>query len=294
MKASRSEFVTLRKRRHHVRLWGDRDAGSPVLFLLHGWQDFSASFQFLVDALPREWCCIAPDWRGFGQSQWNHDGYWFPDYLADLDGLLDHYSPTGPVRLVGHSMGGNVACVYAGVRPGRVLRLATLEGFGLPASDPSDAPGRYAQWLDQLRAPPVNRDYADHDALALRLRRLNPRLSMARAAFLAQHFGVVEDVAQGSGRVVIASDPYHKLVAPYPYRFEEAKACWRRVTAPVLWVEGQQSTAMKMYQSLGDEDYQARLACFQNLRRVSLEDAGHNLHHDQPERLAALLEEFMA
>ena len=135
MKPSTSEFLTLRGRRIHVRLWGAVDA--PRLFLLHGWQDFSASFQFLVDGLAREWRCIAPDWRGFGQSQWNNDCYWFPDYLADLDALLDHYSPHEPARIVGHSMGGNAACVYAGVRPARVVRLVTLEGFGLPASDPA-------------------------------------------------------------------------------------------------------------------------------------------------------------
>lgn len=291
MKPSTSEFLTLRGRRIHVRLWGAVDA--PRLFLLHGWQDFSASFQFLVDGLAREWRCIAPDWRGFGQSQWNNDCYWFPDYLADLDALLDHYSPHEPARIVGHSMGGNAACVYAGVRPARVVRLVTLEGFGLPASDPADAPERYARWLDQLRDVPPNRRYADRAALALRLQRLNPRLTDERAAFLAEHFGV-EDGLDAAAPVVVASDPHHKLAAPYPYRLEEAKACWRRVTAPVLWVEGGDSAAMKMYLGLGEDDYQARLACFANIRRVNVEDAGHNLHHDQPEALARLIEEFLA
>lgn len=273
--------------RMHVRLWGAPEA--PKLFFLHGWQDFSASFQFVVDALAGDWHCIAPDWRGFGQSEWNDDCYWFPDYIADLDAVLDHYSPGEAARLVGHSMGGNVACVYAGVRPQRVARLATLEGFGLPASDPEGAPDRYARWLDQVRAVPENRRYADHAGLALRLQRMNPRLPAERAAFLAEHFGVQE-----GDSVVVASDPYHKLVAPYPYRLEEAKACWRRVTASVLWVEGRDSAAMKMYHGLGDEDYQARLACFKDIRPVVIEDAGHNLHHDQPEQLARLIEEFMA
>ncbi len=111
MKPSRSEFVELRDMRMHVRLWGAPEA--LKLFFLHGWQDFSASFQFVVDALAGDWHCIAPDWRGFGQSEWNDDCYWFPDYIADLDAVLDHYSPGEAARLVGHSMGGNVACVYA-------------------------------------------------------------------------------------------------------------------------------------------------------------------------------------
>ncbi len=287
MKPSTSEFVELRGLRMHVRAWGPVDA--PQLFLLHGWQDFSASFQFLVDAFAHDWRCIAPDWRGFGLSQWNDDCYWFPDYVADLDALLERYSPTAPATLIGHSMGGNAACVYAGVRPQRVARLVSLEGFGLPASDPDGAPERYARWLDQLRAVPENRRYVDHAALALRLQRLNPRLSNERAAFLAEHFGVRDDDS-----VVVASDPHHKLSAPYPFRLEEAKACWRRVTASVLWVEGRDSAAMKMYHSLGAEDFPARCACFGDFRSAVIEDAGHNLHHDQPERLAQLIEEFLA
>jgi pimeloyl-ACP methyl ester carboxylesterase len=85
MKVSRSEFLDIRGRRLHVRLWGDERA--PMLFLLHGWCDVSASWQFMVDAMSSDWRVVAPDWRGFGLSQWNNDVYWFPDYVADLDAL---------------------------------------------------------------------------------------------------------------------------------------------------------------------------------------------------------------
>ena len=58
---------------------------------------------------------LAPDWRGFGRSAApGVDSYWFPDYVADLDALLDRISPDAPVDLVGHSMGGNVVMSYAG------------------------------------------------------------------------------------------------------------------------------------------------------------------------------------
>ncbi|MBA3904874.1 MAG: alpha/beta hydrolase, partial [Rhodocyclaceae bacterium] len=53
MKTSTSEFLTIRGLRHHVRIWGPPHA--PKVFLLHGWMDVSASFQFLVDAFSREW-----------------------------------------------------------------------------------------------------------------------------------------------------------------------------------------------------------------------------------------------
>jgi pimeloyl-ACP methyl ester carboxylesterase len=142
VRQARSEFVAARRMRHHLRRWGPADA--PLLVMLHGWMDVSASFQFVVDRLRRDWQVVAPDWRGFGLSERTPgDCYWFPDYLADLDALLDAVSPEESVRLVGHSMGGNVAMLYAGVRPARVRGLVNLEGFGMPGARPLEAPGRY-------------------------------------------------------------------------------------------------------------------------------------------------------
>ncbi|MGH6639298.1 MAG: alpha/beta fold hydrolase, partial [Polaromonas sp.] len=191
-RSSRSEFVPIRGLNYHVQIWdgaAGASAALPPLVLVHGWMDVAASWQFMVDALSDAFAqgrtIIAPDWRGFGQtgsspsasqaefsagppqgklapsggsevrgatSVGAADSYWFADYLADLDFLLDHYAPDQPVDLVGHSMGGNVAMLYAGVRPARIRKLVNLEGFGLPASKPSQAPGRYAKWMDELKS----------------------------------------------------------------------------------------------------------------------------------------------
>ena len=289
MKPSESLFVGVRGLRYHCRCWGG--AGRPTLFLLHGWMDVSASFQFLVDAFARDWRVIAPDWRGFGLSGRAKDGvYWFPDYFADLDALLAHFSADASATLIGHSMGGNVAAMYAGIRPERVARLVNLEGFGLAATDPEQAPKRYARWLAELAGdPPSFRDYDSFDALAARLREGNPRLTGERAAFLARHWGRL----QPGGRVELASDPAHKLVNPVLYRVEEAEACWRNVVAPVLWVAGAET---KIPETLKLEPHAlaARKACFRNLAERVVPDAGHMLHHDQPGKLAAVIEEFLA
>ncbi len=131
MRASRSETVPIRGIDCHVRRWGPGHA--PPLVLLHGSQDVSASWQFVVDALERDWQVVAPDWRGHGLSgRSGADTYWFPDYVADLDALLEHVTPDAPARLVGHSMGAQVAALYAGVRPDRVARLVNVDGFGPP------------------------------------------------------------------------------------------------------------------------------------------------------------------
>jgi pimeloyl-ACP methyl ester carboxylesterase len=287
MKPSESIFVDVRGLRYHLRCWGE--AGAPKLVLLHGWMDVSASFQFLVDALRAEWRVVAPDWRGYGLSQWSGaDSYWFPDYLGDLDALLARLSPGEPATLVGHSMGGNVACLYAGVRADRVAKLVNLEGFGLRGADPPRAPERYGEWLDQLADPPRFRDYASFDELASRLQQGNPRLPRDRARFLAGHWGM----AAPDGRVRLRSDPAHKRVNPVLYRIEEAQAVWRKVTAPMLWVEGADSQSLKWLR-LDTAAYETRKSCFATLVSRTIPDAGHMLHHDQPQRLAAVIEEFL-
>jgi pimeloyl-ACP methyl ester carboxylesterase len=289
MKPSESLFVQVRGLRYHCRCWGD--AKAPKLFMLHGWMDVSASFQFLVDALRGDWRVIAPDWRGFGLTEWAKQGaYWFPDYFADLEALLNRFEKDAPATLVGHSMGGNVATMYAGIRPERVAKIVNLEGFGLAGTRPEQAPERYRRWLDELSGEEsAFRDYDSFDALAARLRAKNSRLSAERAQFLARHWGV----AKPDGRVELASDPAHRLVSPILYRVEEAEACWQNVAAPVLWVEGAATTTPEMLK-LSRAELAGRKACFRHLTERIIPDAGHMLHHDQPERLAEAIEEFLA
>ena len=164
----------MRGLRYHVRTWGE--PGARKLVLLHGWMDVSASFQFLVDALASDWQVLAPDWRGFGLSEWPHDGYWFADYVADLDGLVRVLAPDGPVDIAGHSLGGNVALLYAGLRPARVRKVVSLDGFGIPGEGPEAAPKKFAAWLDALEDSPALAPYRDLAAVADRLQKNNRRL----------------------------------------------------------------------------------------------------------------------
>lgn len=296
MKVSVSQFVPIRGLRYHVRLWGAD--GAPKLFMLHGWMDVGASFQFLVDALARDWQVIAPDWRGFGASEWCSDGYWFADYLGDLDALLDHYGADEPARLVGHSLGGNVVMLYAGVRPQRVARAVSLEGFGIPAEASERAPDKLAKWLDALREPPSFRPYANLAAVADQLQKNNPRLSRDKAVFLAGHWaGRQED---GSTRLV--SDPRHKLPTATVYRMEEVVAVWQRISAPVLWVAATESFVPRWLNAHPEGEaatddlaaVRARLTHVPQGKLISVSEAGHMLHLDRPDAVAAAIEPFLA
>ncbi|GAA5185463.1 alpha/beta hydrolase [Niveibacterium umoris] len=280
-----SEWLDVRGLRLHVRRWPNQ--GAPKLFLLHGWMDVSASFQFVVDALRDDWDVIAPDLRGFGESEWSPDSYIFAHYLADLDALLEAYSPDEPARLVGHSLGGNLVCLYGGVRPARVRALATLDAFGLRDAAPDEAPGRLEKWLQQLRTPEQFRSYPDFSGLARQLRLENPRLTPPRAEFLAHHIGE-ED---GLGGVIRAADPAHKHVSPALYRFAEVAAVWQRVSAPVLAVLADDSVLLERL-GLARDEVTARLTMFRDLRVETIRESGHNLHLEQPDELARVVEEF--
>lgn len=283
-RAGRDATIAIRGLPHHVVRWGP-ESDDPVI-LLHGHSDCAATFQFLADELPPELPLAAVDWRGFGDSARSPGGYWFPDYYADLEAIADALCPNGPARIVGHSMGANVAMVYAGVRPARVAALVNLEGFGLARTQPSQAPDRIAQWLDEVRAQWPDAEYESLDALVERVVKRNPRLTPARARFLAACWSR----PLPGGRVRLRVDPLHRHVNPYLYRREEMEACWRRIAAPVLFVVGSESELLpRLAPEGGVESFRPLVA------RLSIETvagAGHMLHHDEPRAVARLIEAF--
>ncbi len=269
-------YQVLRPRRHetlrvrgldmHLTRWGPEpsESVSPI-FLLHGWLDSGETFQFMVDALQRDWPLVALDWRGFGRSEWPQQGYWFPDYLGDLDALLAELSPTAPARLVGHSMGGNIACSYAGIRPERVRCIINLEGFGLARTSPAQAPPRMRKWLDQLKAQPPRKDYASFEELAGIIRFRYPRFSAAQAG--------------------------HHWVNPILYKREDAEACWRELRAPLLMLVGEESDHPA---KLGaDGTTEAFRSIFPHIEIARVEGAGHMLHIERPDLVAPLVEAFL-
>ena len=295
-KASHCEFVPSRRLRYHVRQWGTPSPDKTPLVMVHGWMDVAASFQFVVDALQHDHWVIAPDWRGFGLTETpDTDNFWFPDYLADLDQLLDHYVGDRPVHLLGHSMGGHVATLYAGIRPARIQTLINLEGFGMPATRPAQAPTRYAQWMDELKALQRGemdlRPYPNLEAVAQRLIKTNPRLGTDKAHWLAQHWASAN--AQGEWRIL--GHAAHKVVNAQLFKVDEAQALYERITAPTLCVVADTNSMEQWWQSRFTlEEFKQRISVVPRLTHAVIHNAGHMLHHDQPEELAQLIENFLA
>jgi pimeloyl-ACP methyl ester carboxylesterase len=300
----RSEFIPIRKMNYHVLAWGDAASRLPPLVLMHGWMDVAASYQFMVDALSeaffKDRLIIAADWRGYGKTTGAPvDNYWFPDYLADLDFLLDHYAGDRPVDLVGHSMGGNVVMMYAGSRPNRIRRLINLEGFGMPVSTPDKAPARYAQWMDELKK--LQRGelnltaYDKADGVARRLMKTNPRLARddagkAKANWLARHWAA----ENAQGKWDILGDAAHKIVNANLSNVAEAIELYKNISAPVLVVEASDDSLSGWWNGRFTlAEFHERLKNVPNCTIQVVQDAGHMMHHDQPLVLAQMLEAFV-
>ncbi len=309
LRSSISRFQRIRTHNYHLLEWGQPTPGKPSIVMVHGWMDVGASFQFVVDALESTHLkgrhIIAPDWRGYGRTHHvnntagncqgeDTDNYWIPDYMADLDFLIDAISPDAPIDLLGHSLGGNVVMSYAGVRPERIRRLINLEGFGMPETKAAQAPTRYAQWMDQLKnhhkGELAMRPYADVQGVAARLMKTNTRLSSDKANWLAQHWSA----PNAQGQYEIAGDPAHKIVNAQLFRLEEHMALYARLSMPVLAVEASDDSMTGWYKGRYTlAQYHERLKAVPDVRIEVIQEASHMLHHDQPEQLAGLIAGFL-
>jgi pimeloyl-ACP methyl ester carboxylesterase len=272
----------------HYLEWGT-PIGEPLV-LIHGFLDQARSWEPLVGFLrqrmdPPLWI-IAPDCRGHGDSGWAGAGgyYHFPDYVFDLDCVVRALR-VSQFKLVGHSMGGTISFLYAGTFPQRVTRLVLIEGMGPPGMNFSDAPTRMENWISEVQERGRNHfhEYNSIEAGARQLQRTNTRLNDDLALALARD-GMKQNQR---GKWVWKFDPLHRTAAPQPFYSFQAIEFLRRIDCPVLILEGEQSHQTER------PDKQARLDALRDKRVLRVKDAGHMVHQDNPEMLAALLADFL-
>jgi pimeloyl-ACP methyl ester carboxylesterase len=282
IKPSRSLFVKLRGLKHHVRVWGD-DRARP-LFLFHGAWDASPTFQFLVDALKLRWRVLGLDWRGYGQSEWAQ-AYWLCELVADMEAFADRFSPNEPIVALGHSMGAHALEFFASVRPDRVARFGSLDGFALADESPERTLQRYRSWLEGLKVASGMKTYDATAPMSERLMRGNPKLSVDKAAFLAENLSR----RQEDGTFTWAFDPRHRDPFPVETRPDGWSTGLSGIAASVLLL----STGLNRSPRLPVEQVEARIRQVPRHSHIHVKDTGHNLHHEMPERVARIVEPFL-
>ncbi|HBF13464.1 MAG TPA: hypothetical protein DDW49_08815 [Deltaproteobacteria bacterium] len=285
----KSRFIPINGLKQKVYFWGNPK--KPVLVLVHGWLDTGASFDFLCRHLEKDFYCVAPDMRGYGKSEHGKNplGYFFFEYVADLHALVHKISPHKKVNLLGHSLGGAVTSIYAGLYPEKMDHLINVEGFGFRDELISNAPARVRRWLEGFGTKRfrMHNSFAD---FAQRLRQSNTHLPQDRALFLARHLG-----RQTKKGVIIAADPLHKLMEPYSFSTELFFEFWKNIKARCLLIHAKQ-TEMNQYFRLKnfEKEMTRRMKAFpKGTKRVALSGCGHMVHHEVPEELAEVVKKFL-
>lgn len=270
---------------HHVMSWSPPGAAPEATILCaHGFLDVGYGFRQVAERLVAHGHrVVAFDWRGHGESEWVGPGgyYHFMDYVADLADLVDALVP-GELHLVGHSMGGTAAALFAGSFPERVRKLVLLEGLGPEEGEPIPLPERASRWVGAVRAIRAKpaRPMASLEEALQRMRKQNPELSDDLGLELARR-----STRAVPGGFVWSFDPVHRTRGPYPFRTENFLQFLHAIRAPTLLVDGAEG-----YRA---PDQEQRLAALPHAERIELAGVGHMMHWFAPDAVAAAIDAFL-
>jgi pimeloyl-ACP methyl ester carboxylesterase len=268
--------------RLHWSDWGNDLA--PPLLLLHGGCDHSRSWDAIALALRNDYHVMALDWRGHGDSEWaKGSSYALPDFVADLDAFWRDRK-LNSAKIVGHSMGGAIALQFAGVYPDRAEKLFVIEGLRISAPAEKPIHRQMMEWIDQMRAAEGRRKrryFSIEDALN-RMRQAHPKLTEAQARHLTVHGLRPND----DGMFTWKYDDAIRLRTPYRLSFEQSTELWRRIACPTVLVRGTAS-------GRPDPGTNGWIQYFHQGSTIEVEDAGHWVHHDFPEKTTALIRAFL-
>jgi len=265
---------------HHLLRW---DGGGELVVLMHGFLDLAWSWRAVAEQLAEAGRhVVAFDFRGHGETEWIGAGgyYHFWDYLLDVDELIGKLATEErSVHLVGHSMGGVVALLYAATRPEPLKSLTIVEGLGPPKPSTLGPVERSKGWLDAVRRVRGHtmRPIPTLEEVVRRMRVQNPEIDDDLGLFLAE-----KATRRVDGGFLFRFDPLHRTPSPRALNRDEAEAFLDAISTPTLVVSGAEG-----YQVV---DKAERLERLRPRQIVEIPYVGHMVHWFQPEALARAIE----
>lgn len=286
IKAPTSHTYFSQRLKLHYLDWGD--ASAETVLLIHGSQDHCHTWDWTCETLVGQYRLLVPDLRGHGDSAWAlGSSYSSLDYVYDIHQLVEQ-ADLQQVHIVGHSLGGMIACLYTGLFPERVASLTSIEGVGAfwqEQWEKEDPKARIKDWFGQARelAGRIPRRYPDLDAALKRMQESNPHLSKERAEHLTVHGSYRNE----DGTYTWKFDPYTYTWAPTGLNLDETTRIWEAIPCPTLLLNATAGLEHRTGQN-------GTLKHFRHAELVEISDAGHWLHHDQFDVYIGELTSFLA
>lgn len=256
--------------------------GAPRVLCLHGWLDNAASFLPLAPEL-EAFDVVALDLAGHGHSPHRPPGarYYFMDNLWDIDAVLDTLE-WDACHLLGHSMGGALACVFAATAPERVRSMVLLDGLGPTSARPEQTVERLRKSRASVRkATGRLRAFPDLDAVVAARRSVSD-LSEEAARPLVERSVSVQD-----GHYRWRTDPRLNWTSPSWLAEEQVLNILKAIEAPVLsW------TALPLPRWIDPGSAKARLRAIRDIDHRTL-DGHHHFHMEVPARIGPSIRDFL-
>jgi len=275
--------IELADRTLAARAWGD--PAKPPLLALHGWLDNAGSFEALAPLLAADHYVVALDLSGHGRSSHRAPGAWYHyvDYFDDLRAALDHFG-WASATLLGHSLGGTLASLFAALYPERVATLLLVEALGPLTVTPENTLAQLKRGLDERAAFAKRRPlrvFPDLDtAIAVRMAASELSRDAARAL-------VERGVDAVDGGYVWSTDPRLTLASPQRYTDAQIHAMLEGIHAPTLLVLADPATSYLQEPMMAPRI--ARVAGIEVVRVAG----NHHLHLERPEAVFEVIARFL-
>ena len=258
--------------RFHYLDWGND--GKPTMLLLHGRTQSAHSWDFAALAFRADYHVISLNQRGHGESEWAPDG----DYTghAQVQDVAEVVSALGlaPVVVIGHSMGGRNAMVYAGKHPDELRALVVVEMA--PARALSEAP-RMGIW----HLLPTEADSLEEYVEAAQ--RVNPRRTKEQLRGSLRH-----QLRQfSSGKWSWKWDPVLRDTDVGGWSSDEMWQFTGSIQCPTLFVRGGESNL------ISDETAQRITMEMSDAKVLTVPNAGHLVPGDKPAAFQQVVQEFL-
>ena len=281
-----------------LAVWTDGPEDGEPFVLLHGMKDHSGGLAHIGLGFPGH-RLIIPDLRGHGRS--DHPGcYTMSYFVSDLMQVFKFFDLQQSI-LLGHSLGGHIACWFAALYPNLVKRLAIVDGFGPPRSRQGDDElvfmNRQRQQIAMLETLSTEgRSMSGFEEALSRFQHHNPKLDSANASRIVEQGIAVSD----GGRVIWRWDPQVDMVWS-TFSHTETELLYGQIQCPTLVVTGSEGLSywsfkndrLKGEQAWYGSEIVRRVALFKDAVHVEINDAGHMVQFDQPDKLIAAVERFL-